>query len=163
MCEDNRHGLWSHRADLGGVGIARTLHGPCNMVSALGPQDLWAAGVEPNWALRLPGQCTQDSADNPACALRLRHSERGVSRRSDESPAIEAANHRSTTRGTTHQERCRRVPRRVLGEPPAKAGQRLERSWQLRLCGSMSLRATATSQPKGNNQPKGKNQSAWAV
>ena len=51
---------WSRRADLGGEGTTRAMHRPHNMV-ALGPQDLWAAGEGPNWALRLPGQSTQDS------------------------------------------------------------------------------------------------------
>ena len=60
--------VWSHRADLGGVGIARARHGPCNMV-ALGLQDLWAAGVGANWALRLPGQRTQGCAANQLTAL----------------------------------------------------------------------------------------------
>ena len=55
--------VWSHRADLGGVGKTRAMHGPHNMV-ALGLQDLWAAGVGPKWALRLPGQRTQGWADN---------------------------------------------------------------------------------------------------
>ena len=51
---------WSRRADPGGEATTRAMHRPRNMV-ALGPQDLWAAGEGPNWALRLPGQSTQDS------------------------------------------------------------------------------------------------------
>ena len=46
--------VWSHRADLGGVGTTCAMRGPRNMV-ALWSQDLWAAGVELVWALRLPG------------------------------------------------------------------------------------------------------------
>ena len=45
--------VWSHRADLGGVGKTRAMHGPRNMVAPRS-QDLWAAGVELDWALRLP-------------------------------------------------------------------------------------------------------------
>ena len=55
--------VWSHRADLGGVGKTRAMHGPRNMVALWSQrQDLWAAGVELDWALRLPGQPMQGRA-----------------------------------------------------------------------------------------------------
>jgi hypothetical protein len=62
--------VWSHRADLGGVGKTRAMHGPHNMV-ALGLQDLWAAGVGPKWALRLPGQRTQGWGAGQTTSLQI--------------------------------------------------------------------------------------------
>jgi hypothetical protein len=62
--------VWSHRADLGGVGKTRAMHGPRNMV-ALGLQDLWAAGVGPKWALRLPGQRTQGWGAGQTTSLQI--------------------------------------------------------------------------------------------
>ena len=131
--------VWSHRADLGGVGIARARHGPCNMV-ALGLQDLWAAGVGPNWALRLLGQRTQGCAANQLAAL----GEGGDSAKrrvagdqSSESPNYKTGNNAS---GTVQASSWR---------GPAQAGQRVSGA-AVRQYRSVSLRATATSQPKGN-------------
>jgi hypothetical protein len=69
--ESRRHALcmvWSHRADLGGVGTTHAMHGPRTMVASWS-QDLWAAGVELDWALRLPGQPTQGRAGRHLAAF----------------------------------------------------------------------------------------------
>eukprot|EP00326_Haptolina_ericina_P023917 CAMPEP_0181189110 /NCGR_PEP_ID=MMETSP1096-20121128/11486_1 /TAXON_ID=156174 ORGANISM="Chrysochromulina ericina, Strain CCMP281" /NCGR_SAMPLE_ID=MMETSP1096 /ASSEMBLY_ACC=CAM_ASM_000453 /LENGTH=191 /DNA_ID=CAMNT_0023278239 /DNA_START=1223 /DNA_END=1798 /DNA_ORIENTATION=- len=80
------------QADLGGVGTTRVMHRPHDMVT-LGIQDLWAAGVGPKWALRLPGQCTRGWADNHLTRCRSPEREGGDSAKAEATsrvtPAIE--------------------------------------------------------------------------
>ena len=94
--------VWSHRADLGGVGKTRAMHGPHNMV-ALGLQDLWAAGVGPKWALRLPGQRTQGWGAGQTTSLQITKEGGDSAKRrvagdqSSESPNYKTGNNASGT------------------------------------------------------------------